>query len=287
LTVITSPSGATVRMDGKERGKSPITITDVTPGERRLDISRHGSASVTRTVTIKPGEPSMVEIKLEARTPKIHIDAPLDAAVFIDGARAGTGPVTREVAEGEYKVTVEKEGHSTFTQSVKIAPGETVNVLAKLAPLSKGAINVTAIPWAYIHINGKESGATPKVLRDIPEGKVEVKLSNPAYRPYSTIVTVKANEQAEVSHTFTPAEEVAGGERPAGAGEEAGVGTLKVSSTPAGIVYLDGKVYGRTPVTISDLPAGPHQLTLKRAGMPDYKRKVDISAGIITNIAVE
>lgn len=286
LTVITSPSGAVVKIDGREKGKSPITITDVNPGERKIEISRQGHASASRTVVVKPGEPSMLEVKLEARTPKIHVDAPIDATVYIDGTRAGTGPVTKDVTEGEFKITVEKEGHATFTQSVKVASGETANVLAKLSPLGKGSISVTAMPWATIHINGKEFGATPKVLRDIPEGKVEIKLSNPAYRAYSTSVTVKANEQIEVAHTFTPAEEVAGGEKPAGS-EEAGVGTLKVSSTPAGIVYLDGKVYGRTPVTISDLPAGPHQLTLKRAGMPDYKRKVDISAGIITNIAVE
>jgi hypothetical protein len=185
------------------------------------------------------------------------------------------------------KISVEKEGFSTFTHTASVKSGEMVNVTAKLHPLGKGSINVTAIPWANIFINGKEMGVTPKVLRDVPEGKVEVKLSHPAYKPFVSPAMVKADEQAEVSHTFTEAEEVTGPEKGAGHAEEAGVGTLKISSTPPGIVYLDGKVYGRTPVTITDLPAGPHQLTLKRAGIPDYKRKVDISAGIITNIAVE
>jgi serine/threonine-protein kinase len=287
LTVITSPSGAQVRVDGKERGRTPLTITDAQPGERKVEISRQGHATATRTVSVKVGEPAMVEVRLEPKSARLHIDAPENAAVFIDGTRVGTGSVTKEVAEGDLKITVEKEGFSSFTQTATAKPGEVVNVTAKLHPQGKGTVNVTAIPWANVYLNGKEMGVTPKALRDVPGGKAEVKLTHPAYKPFVISVMVKADEQAEVAHTFTDAEEAAGAEKGAGHAEAAGTGTLKISSTPPGIVYLDGKVYGRTPVTIADLPAGPHQLTLKRAGVPDYKRKVDISAGIITNVAVE
>jgi hypothetical protein len=287
LTVITSPSGAQVKVDGKERGKTPLTITDAAPGDRKVEVSRLGHATSTKTVAVKAGQSAMVEITLAARSARIHVDAPENATVSIGGTKVGTGPVTKEVAEGEVKVTVEKEGFSTFTHTVTAKIGETVNVAAKLQPLGKGTINVTAIPWANVFINGKEVGVTPKMVKDAPEGKVEVKLSHPAYKPFASSVMVKADEQAEVAHTFTEAEEIVGGEKEASRAEAAGAGTLKISSTPPGIVYLDGKVYGRTPVAIADLPAGPHQLTLKRAGLPDYKRKVDISAGIITNVAVE
>lgn len=287
LTVITSPSGAQVKVDGKDRGKTPLTITDAQPGERKVEVSRPGHVSATKTVAIRAGQSAMVEVKLEAKTARIHVDAPENATVSIDGKNVGIGPVTKDVAEGELKIIVEKDGFAPFTQNVTARTGETVNVTARLHPLGKGTINVTAIPWANVSLNGKDVGVTPKALKDIPEGKVEVKLSHPAYRQFTASVIVKADEQAEVAHTFTDAEEIAGGEKGTGRAEEGGTGTLKISSTPPGIVYLDGKVYGRTPVTIADLPAGPHQLTLKRAGVPDYKRKVDISAGIITNVAIE
>lgn len=287
LTVITSPSGAQVKIDGKEKGKTPLTITDAQPGERKVEVSRAGHATATKTVTVKANESAMLEITLAQKMGKLHVEAPENAAVFFDGTRVGTGSVTKELSDGDVKISVEKEGFSTFTHTATVKTGEAVNVTARLHPLGKGSINVTAIPWANVYINGKEMGVTPKVIRDLPEGKVEVKLSHPAYRTFTGSAMVKADEQAEVSHTFTEAEEAVGAEKGAGHIEAAGTGTLKISSTPPGIVYLDGKVYGRTPVTIADLPAGPHQLTLKRAGAPDYKRKVDISAGIITNIAVE
>jgi serine/threonine-protein kinase len=287
LTVVTSPSGAQVKVDGKERGKTPLTITDAQPGERKVEVWRTGHATAVKTVTVKAGESAMVEITLAQRGGKLHVDAPENAAVFFNGARVGTGSVTKDVAEGDVKISVEKEGFATFTHTVTVKPGETADVAARLRAQGKGSINVTAIPWANIYINGREMGATPKVIKDMPEGKVDVKLSNPAYRPFTTSAMVKADEQADVSHAFTEAEEVAGAEKGAGHADEAGAGTLRISSTPPGIVYLDGKVYGRTPVTITDLAVGPHQLTLKRAGSPDYKRKVDISAGIITSIAVE
>lgn len=287
LTVITSPSGAQVKVDGKERGKTPLTITDAQPGERKVEVARPGHVSVTKNVDVKAGQSAIVEIKLESKTARIHVDAPEGATVFIDGKNIGSGPVTKDVAEGSLKITVEKEGFAPFTQNVTAKIGETVNVAARLHPLGKGTINVTAIPWANVSLNGKDVGSTPKMLKDIPEGKADIKLSHPAYRQFTASVMVKADEQSEVAHTFTEAEEISGGEKGTGKAEEGGTGTLKISSTPPGIVYLDGKVYGRTPVTIADLPAGPHQLTLKRAGAPDYKRKVDISAGIITNVAVE
>jgi serine/threonine-protein kinase len=287
LTVITSPSGAVVKVDGKEKGKTPLTITDAQPGEHKVEMSRAGHATSYKTVTVKADESAMVEVKLEPKGGKLHVDAPENAAVFFDGTRVGTGPVTKDVGEGNVRISVEKEGFAAFTHTAAVKTGETVNVTAKLHTLGKGTISVTAIPWGNVYINGKEMGATPKELSGIPEGKVEVKLTNPGYKPFVTSIMVRADEQTDVAHTFTEAEEAAGAEKGPNHPEAAGTGTLKISSTPPGIVYLDGKVYGRTPVTIPDLPVGPHQLTLKRAGAPDYKRKVDISSGIITNVAVE
>ena len=44
------------------------------------------------------------------------------------------------------------------------------------------------------------------------------------------------------------------------------VGQLKIDSTPAGAeAIVDGKSYGRTPVTIPDLEVGTHTLVLKSA----------------------
>ena len=62
------------------------------------------------------------------------------------------------------------------------------------------------------------------------------------------------------------------------------VGQLNVKSTPAGAeAILDGKKYGRTPVTIPDLDVGLHTLVLKSAS-GSITRKVTIKANQSTEL---
>jgi hypothetical protein len=60
------------------------------------------------------------------------------------------------------------------------------------------------------------------------------------------------------------------------------VGDLKVESTPVGAaLFLDGRRYGETPRTISDLQPGVHTLVLRATG-GSVTRKVTIRAGQTT-----
>ncbi|MDI6720218.1 MAG: PEGA domain-containing protein [Methanomicrobiales archaeon] len=64
------------------------------------------------------------------------------------------------------------------------------------------------------------------------------------------------------------------------------VGTIKVTSTPWGAsVYLDGTYRGSTPLNITDVPVGKHEV---RLSMPDYATvngTVDVKAGQIATFS--
>ncbi|MBI4666574.1 MAG: serine/threonine protein kinase [Nitrospinae bacterium] len=243
LMVTSNPSGAVVKIDGAEKGKTPLTLENLPAGRRKVELSQKGFNPSQETVALVSGEQTKLDVRLEPLSP---------------------------------------------AQGVKPKPVGLSSAVASKSPASFGAISVTAIPWANIYVNGQDMGVTPRTLEKIPEGKAEVRLVNPAYRPYKTTVSVRKDDRAEVGHIFTEAEEIGGGERGTKEGSEEGAyGSLKVSSTPPGIVFVDGKLYGRTPVSVNDIPAGTHNLVIKRAGMPDHKRKVEITPGITTNIAVE
>jgi hypothetical protein len=56
---------------------------------------------------------------------------------------------------------------------------------------------------------------------------------------------------------------------------------LEVSSTPDGAdIEIDGNFVGSTPSTVG-VVAGPHQLTVKKAGFKPWKRKITVSSGHI------
>jgi PEGA domain len=66
-------------------------------------------------------------------------------------------------------------------------------------------------------------------------------------------------------------------------------GRLLVQSAPAGArVFVDGLERGRTPVTVLDLPRGPHRLRLARAGYADEERRIVVTAARSTpSVTVE
>lgn len=62
-------------------------------------------------------------------------------------------------------------------------------------------------------------------------------------------------------------------------------GTLNVYSYPDGAnVFIDGKLSGKAPATISNIPAGERRITFKMPGMMDEEKVVDIHPGAWSSI---
>ena len=68
VSVISSPSGATVLIDGKERGKAPCNISDVLVGNRKVTLSMSGYTQATKEIVVKEGEVADVNITLSNTT---------------------------------------------------------------------------------------------------------------------------------------------------------------------------------------------------------------------------
>ena len=65
VSVISSPSGATVLIDGKERGKTPCNVSDVLVGNRRVALSMSGYATASTSIVVKEGEVTDVNLTLK------------------------------------------------------------------------------------------------------------------------------------------------------------------------------------------------------------------------------
>ncbi len=65
ITVKSTPSGATVQLDTRQIGKTPLTLKIAT-GLHKVVVSRPGYASVTRTITVKSGQGASLNITLTA-----------------------------------------------------------------------------------------------------------------------------------------------------------------------------------------------------------------------------
>jgi hypothetical protein len=153
LLIHSTPAGATVTIDGVERGATPVAIRGLELGTRRVDVSAPGYLVAARQVTLTAERPSRtldVDLIAETRTAtsrptpapvvraatsgSLVVDSrPAGALVTIDGRPSGSTPVTlTAVAPGRHTVRIERPGYRAVTTTVDVKAGERARVAARL-----------------------------------------------------------------------------------------------------------------------------------------------------------
>lgn len=145
LLVRSSPAGAAVQIDGRSRGRTPLTVRDLPLGSHSVVVSRPGFAPERRTVRLTEDQASRsLEVPLSevpARSPEPAVytgsmvveSRPRDARVIVDGRPAGRTPLTiSTVRAGSHVVRIEMDGYRTWTASVRVVAGERRRVTASL-----------------------------------------------------------------------------------------------------------------------------------------------------------
>jgi hypothetical protein len=147
ITVRTTPAGARVTIDGKDVGKSPLTVPDLQRGTHTVRVMRDGYTTVERRVVITPSQPastltlnltrSVAPAESESRpaqTASLTIESrPSGATVMIDGKRVGTTPLALPgISIGTHAVRLEMAGYKPWTASVPVVSGEKNRVAASL-----------------------------------------------------------------------------------------------------------------------------------------------------------
>jgi serine/threonine-protein kinase len=156
ITVRTTPAGARVLVDGKDVGKTPLTVPNLARGAHTVRVMRDGYTSLDRRVSITAGEPTATLSLNLTRTPPPAARAaspapaapanaaraqtsllvesrPTGATVFLDGKRVGTTPMSLpSVTAGNHAVRLEMMGFKPWTASVRVVSGERNRVAASL-----------------------------------------------------------------------------------------------------------------------------------------------------------
>lgn len=152
LLVRSSPSGARVKVNGTDRGTTPLTVRGLAPGRYTVETLRKGFVADSRRIEITSRQPSRsVDVTLKAVSgpaPPLaprpaptsgsleFVTRPVGARVFVDGQPIGSAPLKLlEVPPGTKLIRLELAGHKTWTASITIAAGEARRVAASLEPL--------------------------------------------------------------------------------------------------------------------------------------------------------
>ena len=131
------PDGASVMMGEQYKGKTPLTIGDLTPGTYDVVFSQFGYQKFPTRVPVEAGRISEVTATLVPDTGAIAISSvPANATVRVDGQNAGTAPVLAvNLTRGNHTVAISLDGYISGEQTVAVIPGQTLSVTIGLSPV--------------------------------------------------------------------------------------------------------------------------------------------------------
>jgi len=132
LQIISAPEGATVKLDGTEKGKTPLTIADLTVKKGEVQVvtfTLEGYKTVSKKITWEQAE-QVVTATLEKATAERVItvkSSPDGADVYVDGVPKGETPVTfsMELEDGaEINILAQRKNYADQTEKISFAADE-------------------------------------------------------------------------------------------------------------------------------------------------------------------
>ena len=198
LHVTSDPEGATVLVDGQERGATPLDVTDLAVGSHTVAV-RTDNGSVTNTVRIKANETASLNVAVFSGW--LAIFSPVELKILERGRLIGTSSDGRiMVRPGRHQVElVNEELGYRSTEVIEVGPGEVGSM--SLEP--KGQANINAIPWAEVFVDGQRLGETPLANVPVTIGTREFVFKHPELGERRVTATVTMKETATVSVDLT------------------------------------------------------------------------------------
>ena len=215
VNLVTNDPGAPVMVDGKLAGVTPLDLSidsavrsisvgnaiTLTPKQEkvvgstgqdttRLDIGRERTADVPARV-----------VPAAERAGGIRVSSPIELEVFTGDRRLGstaTGIVSASAGRHELDLVNSVLGFRS-RQVVDVKAGQVVAVT--VSP-PNGRININAVPWAEVLIDGKSVGETPIGNMSIPLGEHEIVFRHPQLGEVRQTAVVRSDAVARVSANF-------------------------------------------------------------------------------------
>ncbi len=229
INVVTTPAGATVKLDGKKlSGVTPISQQNIPTGSHTLQITATGYMPMVRTVDVTPNGVLSTEITLQPATGTVKLSSvPTGADVFVDGTATNKKtPAEFNLSKGDHTFALRMQGYDEAGDLIEVTPGQTISFAPTLTASQKqganpfrkmgrffggedkGSISVTTSPQgAFVFINGRRLPGTTPLTMPIPTGRFYMAIRKPGYRPVQQPVTVEKGKTTTVNQNLTAKEE--------------------------------------------------------------------------------
>ncbi len=274
ISFATEPEGATVTVDGKEIGTTPLDGKQIDAGGRDVAFSHPRYQTFATTYLVQGREiAETVEATLIPNWGDIAVSSePEGASILVDGVDSGqVTPATVEIIAGEREVAVRKNGFRTARQRIVVGAQQADTLESfKLVQADAGLGISTSPAGAGITVNGEYQGQSPLSL-ELKSGRsytIEAYLRG--HRRAATTVSLGRDDRKTVSLALT---------------RETGQ-VVFVTEPASARLTVNGRDHGQANQTLV-LSTEPQNIQISLAGHASYATKVIPRAGLIQTVKVK
>ncbi len=210
LRIGSSPPGATLRINGLDRGTTPVRIPNIPEGQATVEMSMDGYHPYRDTVRLAAGQDLELAVTLEPIPATLTVvSLPPKARIYINDEFRGEAPVTLDsLPPGSYRLRAELAGYEIVARTITLDRAAKTTEEFRL-PGNVGALEIVTVPPGIrVYVDGQLAGTTegegersrPLRLDGIPMGKREVALRARDRHERRFHVEIERGETARVQH---------------------------------------------------------------------------------------
>jgi len=217
-----------------------------------------------------------------ARIGRLLVTTNVPAQIEIDNLVVGRTPLAAPIAmaSGIRLLAVVAPGQVPVHQEVAISGGQQAEVAIDLLPLQGELAHLvvtTTLPGADVLVDGKLVGHTPLPASvSLPPGHHEVSLRRPGYRALPRDITLADGSTGEIT--------IEAVENPDETALVSGQIELDINQADANVA-IDGVARSDFHGGLS-LAAGPHRLSVTRAGFLPFERELTVDKGLSKTVRI-
>jgi len=268
IAITSDPPDAVVRVDGRFRGKTPITRLELGTGRHQIRIEHSYFKPHVESVPMRRGDHIRRHVALGLGEGTFEfLSNPRGAWVEVDGKRVpGTTPVSLVTTSGPHLVVMGGSERRLTEQSHELAHGETkeVNFDLNMDPHGSVTFNLAPADAAVAFLEQYMADIAYSANMRLPLGEYAIRVSRPGFVPQEFRYTVFYGEN---SHDVTL---------------QRAQGKLTVVTTPADaeieISYSDaGRGYRKTYSAAMLVPTGEVRVRARSMGRRTAAKLVRIA----------
>lgn len=265
LRIDTGGVAATLEVDGRAAGSVPGSF-EVKAGRRELLVRAPRHEDYRATIEVSGGGVrQLLTVSLVPSFATVGISSkPPGARVVIDGEDRGATPFEATLDAGRHALTLTHPAYRPFETPITVKAGEPLVIGPIELGVADGMLAVRTEPaGADVSVAGRYRGRSPVNLSLPPNVPHEIVVSRAGYAPAARTASVRPGARDTLAVAL-----------------QAVLGQVAVSGEPADAeLFVDGRSRGPANQTLS-LPAAPHTIEVRKAGLATFKATVTPNEGL-------